>query len=809
MIRLENVSKTYIVNKNKSVEALKNINLEFREKGLVFILGKSGCGKTTLLNIIGGLDNAISGKIYVNDRLIDEFGGKDFDTYRNYQVGFIFQEYNLIDDYNVRDNISLALELQNCKDRQRIIDDTLKQVELSGFEVHKVKQLSGGQKQRVSIARALVKDPVIILADEPTGNLDSATSDGIYKLLKELSRDKLIIVVTHDSESAEIYGDRIVKMKDGQIVGDRIINEIQEEQDKSKYLQKVTYTKNSISFKNILKMSFKNLWKVKFRMLITMVLFISTLAIMGCGISAMLKSSGERYSEIYETYYTDSFSVQAIPQEDGNDELSSSTISDLKQFGHAVYPINYLSNYFVDDFTYANNLCYHRQNFVGFVYVDIGEMQKSGLELIAGKLPGNTNKEFCITLFTAQSILNNETDYCNKNNIREVKDLVDKQVSFRQGKGTFKICGIIDTRVSRRFNALIDDKIDVWAENIKDEESLHSQYEEYMYSQIHRCIFVNECFNEYYLDLSHEPKLEFEGQIKVNIDGETYYQYPKISAVYYKAIVSDGLEYVGDGISGDDEIILSQKIFSYYMADGSMKIDLREDGYYYIDIDFIKKDNTYMSRTLKVKGYLTSNDDIVIVSNNIYDEFNSASLFKSSRAQIYLNKDKSDADLFELVASETDITNSDLMFVEMKKLNSSIEYFSDFIKWIILGVLAFTIMMMLNFIISTINSTKREMGILRAIGAKQSVIFGIYFLEMLIMCLIAWFLSIFVAMIISHRISYYMLRDSLTVASFAIMPINFATASLMLIISVAIAFAGTVIPILAKSNKKPVELFRE
>ena len=808
MVRLENVSKTYIVNKNKSVEALKNVNLDFEEKGLVFILGKSGCGKTTLLNIIGGLDSATSGNIYVNERPIDEFGGKDFDTYRNYQVGFVFQEYNLIDEYNVRDNIALALELQNCKEKQQKIDETLKQVELSGFAEHKVKQLSGGQKQRVSIARALVKDPMIILADEPTGNLDSTTSDGIYKLLKDLSRDKLIIVVTHDSESAEIYGDRIVKMKDGQIVDDRIINKIQEERNKSNHHQNIIHAKNSISFKNIFKMSFKNLWKVKFRMLVTMVLFIATLSIIGCGISVMLKSPGERYSEIYKTYDTDCFSVKVLSQADGNNELSASTIRDLKQFGHGVLPIYYLSSYMVEDFSYENNRYYYRQNFNGFVYADSDGMQNSGLQLIAGRLPDSTDKEFCITLFTAQSILNNETDYCNKNNINEVKDLVDKQVTFRQGKGTFKICGIIDTRVSKRFDKLIDDTNEAWIENMEDKDSLYSQYDEYMYSQIHSCIFVNECFNEYYLDLTHEPILEFEGRIEVNIDGETYYQYPNISAVYYKSIVSDELEYVGEGISGDDEIILSQEIFGYYMADGSTKIDLREDGYYYIDINFVNDDFTYTSRNLKIKGYLKTNDDVAIISNNVYGDFNSESLFKSSRAQIYLNGDNSDGDLLEFLAGRTDVTNSDLMFEEMRKLNSSIKYFSDFIKWIILGVLVFTILMMLNFIISTINSTKREMGILRAIGAKQSMIFAIYFLEMLIMCLIAWLLSIFVAMIISSRISYYMLKDFVTVASFAIMPINLATVSLMLIISVVIAFTGTVIPILAKSNKKPVELFR-
>lgn len=215
MIKLLDVSKEYVINKTEQIHALNNVTLEFTDTGLVFVLGKSGSGKTTLLNVLGGLDSATSGKIEIDGVLLDEFGGKDYDNYRNFKVGFVFQDYNLIEDYNVEENIALALELQKVEGKEEKVKQVLEQVGLGGYEKRKIKQLSGGQKQRIAIARALVKSPCLILADEPTGNLDSSTSREIYDILKELSKKCLIIVVSHDIDSAEIYGDRIIKMCDG------------------------------------------------------------------------------------------------------------------------------------------------------------------------------------------------------------------------------------------------------------------------------------------------------------------------------------------------------------------------------------------------------------------------------------------------------------------------------------------------------------------------------------------------------------------------------------------------------------------
>ncbi len=202
----KNVNKVYKT-KHNDVHALKDINLSFSETGLVFVLGKSGCGKSTLLNILGCLDSPTSGELIVNDKNISQTKPSELDYFRNYNIGFIFQDYNLVDEYNVYENIELVLNLQGEKDIKDKISNVLEKVGLAGYEKRKINELSGGQQQRVAIARAIIKDTTYILADEPTGNLDSATSEDIFNLLKELSKEKLIIVVTHDRENAEQYGD--------------------------------------------------------------------------------------------------------------------------------------------------------------------------------------------------------------------------------------------------------------------------------------------------------------------------------------------------------------------------------------------------------------------------------------------------------------------------------------------------------------------------------------------------------------------------------------------------------------------------
>lgn len=221
MLKLLNIKKIYKV-ADTEVEALKGIDLCFRKNEFVSILGPSGCGKTTMLNIIGGLDKYTSGDLFIGGRSTKEFNDKDWDVYRNHRIGFVFQSYNLIPHQTILGNVELALTIAGMSKEERIkrAKKAIDRVGLKNQYYKKPNQLSGGQCQRVAIARALVNEPEILLADEPTGALDTQTSIQIMDLIKEISKEKLVIMVTHNPDLAYQYSTRIVKLLDGNVLED-------------------------------------------------------------------------------------------------------------------------------------------------------------------------------------------------------------------------------------------------------------------------------------------------------------------------------------------------------------------------------------------------------------------------------------------------------------------------------------------------------------------------------------------------------------------------------------------------------------
>lgn len=241
MLEVKNLTKTYAPKKGVPVVALNNVSLKIEEKGLVFILGKSGSGKSTLLNLLGGLDKYDEGDIVIKGKSTKDFTQGDFDSYRNTYVGFIFQEYNILDEFSVGANIALAIELQGRKASNEEVNRLLDTLDLQGYGNRRPNELSGGQKQRIAIARALVKNPDIILADEPTGALDSKTGIQIFDILKKLAEEKLVLVVSHDRDFAEWYGDRVIELADGKIISDiskTTITNGQAESSNVQYLEK-------------------------------------------------------------------------------------------------------------------------------------------------------------------------------------------------------------------------------------------------------------------------------------------------------------------------------------------------------------------------------------------------------------------------------------------------------------------------------------------------------------------------------------------------------------------------------------------
>ncbi|MBR5666670.1 MAG: ABC transporter ATP-binding protein/permease [Lachnospiraceae bacterium] len=289
MLKLQNISKDYLVG-DEIVHALKNISLTFRDQEFVAVLGPSGCGKTTMLNLIGGLDRYNDGDLIINGRSTEEYTQKDWDAYRNHSIGFVFQSYNLIPHQTVLKNVELALTLSGVGkgERKRRAKEVLEKVGLGDQLNKKPNQMSGGQMQRVAIARAMVNDPDILLADEPTGALDTETSIQIMELLKEISKTKLVIMVTHNPDLADKYATRTVNLLDGKIIGDTM--PVSEEEEKEAQPKE---DRTSMSYLTALSLSLNNLLTKKTRTILTA--FAGSIGIIGIALILSLSNGVNSY----------------------------------------------------------------------------------------------------------------------------------------------------------------------------------------------------------------------------------------------------------------------------------------------------------------------------------------------------------------------------------------------------------------------------------------------------------------------------------------------------------------------------------
>ena len=355
MLKLSNIVKNYEVGDEK-VQALKGIDIEFRKNEFVAILGPSGCGKTTLLNIIGGLDKYTEGDLSIYNKSTKKFKDADWDAYRNHSIGFVFQSYNLIPHQSVLSNVELALTLSGVgkAERRRRAKEALEKVGL-GDQIHKKpNQMSGGQMQRVAIARALVNDPEILLADEPTGALDSVTSVQIMDILKDISKDKLIIMVTHNPELAEEYASRIVRLKDGEVIGDTDPYEGDPASERVNEVRKVTKTKKtSMSFFTALSLSLNNLMTKKARTILTS--FAGSIGIIGIALILSVSTGVQTYIDRVQEDTLSSYPITINAKEVDMTSLLTSMMETATGASEAQHEL---------DAVYENQVMYEMMNSV-------------------------------------------------------------------------------------------------------------------------------------------------------------------------------------------------------------------------------------------------------------------------------------------------------------------------------------------------------------------------------------------------------------------------------------------------------------
>ena len=453
MLTVSNIKKTFY-SKEERQDVLKNVSFSLPDKGMYFIVGKSGSGKSTLLNLIGGLDTPDSGSIEFNGLQLEKLSSKELGSYRARSIGFVFQESNLFDDLSVEDNLTIPVDRKISKAE---IESILKRFDLFGLEKQKVNTLSGGEKQRVAIMRAVLKNPEMILCDEPTGSLDEENSKNIFTILKNLSKEKLVIVVSHDRKSAEDFGDGIIEIKDGVI---NLNNELKDTSDNKENNKKQL----KISFRKQLKIAFFLMKKRPLRLVLMFLICIISFSMIGVSVSVTGLSPAEN---IVKEMYKDNNRLLFLYDFNHVYEEKSTAIKDkdivsLKEKGVPVGddPLVFYS-IFYNSLSPSNECDYIAHG----LEINEDRLVNLGLTLLAGSLPKEGNEVVITDYFFDQLKKYGVNTYDNMNDdnlskkvttIDSYDDIIGKNITFR---GRLKVTGVIGTNYDKNvYEAKLDDK---------------------------------------------------------------------------------------------------------------------------------------------------------------------------------------------------------------------------------------------------------------------------------------------------------------------------------------------------------------
>ena len=766
MIEIKNLSKTYKSKKSIDTNAINNISLTFGDKGLVFIVGKSGSGKSTLLNLIGGLDSIDAGEIIVDGINICKLNDKQLDSYRNSYIGFVFQEFNLLEEFNVFDNVNLSLKLQNIDD-SKLVKKILKDVDLNNLDKRNINELSGGQKQRVSIARALVKKPKLLLCDEPTGNLDRKSSDQIFNILKEISKDELVIVVSHDIEAANTYANRIIRIEDGRIIEDN------KKEKKTKQEKNLIFNKSKLPFSYILKMAYSYIMDKPFRLIMTILLTMIAISFMCFSVNVYLfNDTSLLVSTIKDNEYfnlnIEHRSIKVDGHNNREEKILSLNDNDIKYLENLTsskvnnkYSLNENGNNISFEFGSISEELLENDAFdtlpSGFSFVSLNDNRL--IKNIIGEYPKSDN-EIVIHKFFADSMMafgikeiNNELYFP-----KSYEEIINDKKEIKLGSKSVIISGIVDEDNHLYKRAM--ESGEFWSEKLE-----RFFYENYFKKA--SLIYVNSSFIKGF-DLNNNLNLD---SLKIDINNVDISKELKL--------LNDKIEYVnldGNLISSNDiqlnELILSvddaKRLLPNYNANLDSYIK-KNSNLSYKDIiinytkEYIKNYNINDNITNLVKVGIDSNTYKIKIIGITLNEENYISkeyinFFKNSNSSVistYIYVDNTD--ILKKVMNELEVLYTKKYFLPGDKYLvsfdnstrvSSVIYVYNMIKnylfYLSLTFICFTSLLILNFISSSITNVKKQIGILRAIGTTNKDVIKIFGCETLIISIISWIFGIIV-----------------------------------------------------------------
>lgn len=863
MLKLTDIKKTYLSGDNK-VEALKGINVEFRKNEFVAILGHSGCGKTTMLNIIGGLDRYTSGDLKIKGKSTKQFKDRDWDTYRNHSIGFVFQNYNLITHQTVLSNVELALTLSGIskEERRKRAKKVLERVGLQDQMHKKPNQLSGGQMQRVAIARALINNPEILLADEPTGALDSATSVQIMDLLQEIAEDRLVIMVTHNPELAEKYATRTIKLLDGNIIDDS--NPYQEAEEKNNEEQKDK--KTHMSFFTALSLSLNNLMTKKGRTILTA--FAGSIGIIGIALILSLSNGVQMYID----------KVQ-------EDTLSTYPLTIQKQ----TIDINSMLNELMgqteveEETNNGTDKIYSKSIMTNMLSMFSKEVQTNNLVDFKEYIENNTSaiKDYSTAIQYSYNL--------NLNIYRELEDGKYLQVNPNKLLENIGMGDMVKAQSSNPFmdtTAMVS-QYDVWSEMLDNKELLNSQYDVIAgkwpesYNEVVLIVGQNNEISEYTTySLGIKDQAELSEKMEKMQAGEKIeegkteeYAYDDFLNLSFKLLLntdyyeknngiwinkSDDNEYMQNKLKDSEEIKVvgiirpkEEAVATSISGAIGYTSDLKEyvintinetqvakeqkennkinifTGAEFVENKENKIEHNILSKEQQLYMQTLTQEELVDFMASIA-EYNSATyesnleklgvidLESPSAINIYPRDFESKEKIEEAIEEynrikrsenkeEDVISYTDIVGVMMKSVSTIIDVISYIlIAFVAISLVVSSIMIGIITYISVLERTK-EIGILRSIGASKKDISRVFNAETFIVGITAGAIGIGVTLLLIIPINI-IIKNLTAIPNAASLPLNGAI--ILVIISVVLTMIAGLIPAKYAARRDPVEALR-
>lgn len=767
MLQIKNVKKSYITG-TFIQHALKGVSLDFRKNEFVAILGPSGSGKTTLLNIIGGLDRYDEGDLVINNKSTKKFKDTEWDAYRNNCIGFIFQSYNLISHITVLENVEMGMTLSgvSAKKRRKKALEVLDRVGLKEHAHKKPNQLSGGQMQRVAIARALANDPDIILADEPTGALDSKTSVQIMELISEIAKDKLVIMVTHNPDLAKNYATRIIELKDGELISDS--NPIKEEEKNNK---KFNIKKTAMNFRTALNLSFNNIKTKKGRTLLTA--FASSIGIIGIALILALSNGFDIQIDKFERNTLSSLPIIISEQsmeltEEKMAEINNDTTSDLESYSSEeyIYPTKPATETFMHTNLFDKDYIDYIEKIDNDLISGISYTRATALNVI-----GNVNGTY-MQVPTSMGVfvsIPRKLDESSTNGV--IEDNYDI-LAGRIPENKNEIILVVDSKNRISTDILSYFNLDASEEKIKFDDILNKELKLVLNNDYYKQVGDFYTLNTNYEELYNSENSE---TLKIVGIGRGREGNMLVASGYGLGYTEDLVNYVIEKNKNSD-IVKKQSDVDYNVLTGSK----------FAGDDAESEKNNMLS-------YLGA--DIIPLAISIYPkDFDSKDEIIS-----YLDKyNESKSDEEKIIYTDMGQMISSLSGSIMSAITVVLIAFSS------ISLIVSSIMIGIITYISVLERTK-EIGVLRALGARKKDIRRVFNAETFIIGICSGTLGIIIAriLVIPANIIIKNLTDLKDVAQ-----LNPVHAILLIVISVLLTVIGGAIPARVASRKDPVESLR-